>query len=76
MSLMSSGLAKTILQRTVQGKRRKCRQKRRWEDNIKERTGMDVASSTREDEDRTTWKEIVIKSSKVPPTTSQGYHRD
>ena len=32
----SSGLAKTILQGTVQGKRRKCRQKKRWKDNFKE----------------------------------------
>ena len=33
---MSSGLAKTILHGTVKGKRRKGRQKKRWEDNIKE----------------------------------------
>ena len=36
---MSSGLAKTILQGTVKGKRKRGRQKKRWEDNIKERTG-------------------------------------
>ena len=40
------GLAKTILQGTVKGKRRRGRQKERWEDIIKERTGMDFASST------------------------------
>ena len=43
----SSGLAKTILQCTVKGKRKGGRQKKRWEDNIKEWTGMDFASSTR-----------------------------
>ena len=43
----SSGLAKTILQGTVKGKRNRGRQKNRWEDNIKEWTGMDFASSTR-----------------------------
>ena len=32
----SSGLAKTILQGTVQGGRRRGRQRKRWEDNIKE----------------------------------------
>ena len=32
----SSRLAKTILQGTVQGKIRKGRQKKKWEDNIKE----------------------------------------
>ena len=36
----SSGMAKTILQGTVKGARRKGRQKKRWEDNIKEWTGM------------------------------------
>ena len=43
----SSGLAKTILQGTVKGKRKRGRQKKRWEDNIKEWTGMDFACSTR-----------------------------
>ena len=38
--LRSSGLAKTILQGTVTGKRRG-RQKKRWEDNMNEWTGMD-----------------------------------
>ena len=35
----SSGLAKTILQGTVQGGRRRGRQRKRWEDSIKEWTG-------------------------------------
>ena len=39
----SSGLAKAILQGTVQGKRRD-RQKKRREDNITEWTGIDFAS--------------------------------
>ena len=47
----SSSLAKTILQGTVTGKRRKCKQKKKWEDNIKEWTGMEG---------------IVVKSSVVP----------
>ena len=48
----SSGLAKTILQGTVKGKRKRGRQKKRWEDNIKKWTGMDFASSTRAAENR------------------------
>ena len=48
-----SGLAKTIVQGTVKGKRKRGRQKKRWEDNIKEWTGMDFASSTRAAENRT-----------------------
>ena len=43
----SSGLAKTILQGTVKGKRKRSRQKKRWADNIKEWTVMDFASSAR-----------------------------
>ena len=62
----SSGLAKTILQSTVKGKRKRGRQKKRWEDNIKEWTGMDFASSTRAAENRTRWKGIVANSSVVP----------
>ena len=41
----SSGMAKTILQGTVKGARRKGRQKKRWEDNIKEWTGMEFGDS-------------------------------
>ena len=40
---------------------RKGRQKKRWEDNIKEWTEMDFAGSTRTALDRTRWKEIVLK---------------
>ena len=62
----SSGLAKTILQGTVKGKRKRGRQKKRWEDNIKEWTGMDLASSIRAAENRSKWKGIVANSSVVP----------
>ncbi|MCG7869865.1 MAG: hypothetical protein JAY74_26275 [Candidatus Thiodiazotropha taylori] len=67
----SSGLAKTILQGTVKGKRKRGRQKKRWEDNIKEWTGMDFASSTRAAENRTRWKGIVANSSVVPRRPSK-----
>ena len=65
----SSGLAKTILQGTVKGKRKRGRQKRRWEDNIKEWTGMDFASSTRAAENRSRWN--VAHSSVVPRRPSK-----
>ena len=67
----SSGLAKTILQDTVKGKRKRGRQKNRWEDNIKEWTGMDFASSTRVAENRTRLKGIVANSSVVPRRPSE-----
>ena len=63
---MSSGLAKTILHGTVKGQRKRGRQKKRLEDNIKEWTGMDFASSPRASENRSRWKGIVANSSVVP----------
>ena len=65
----SSGLAKTILQGTVKGKRG--RQKKRWEDNIKEWTGLHFASSTRAAENRSRWKGTVANSSVVPRRPSK-----
>ena len=62
----SSGLAKTILQGTVNGTRRRGRQRKRWEDNVNEWAGLSFAASQRAVEDRAKWKEIVIKSSKMP----------
>ena len=43
----SSGLAKTILQGTVNGGRRQGRQRKRWEDNIREWTDLEFAKSQR-----------------------------
>ena len=43
----SSALAKTILQGTVKGGRRQGRQNKRWEDNIREWTGLEFGKSQR-----------------------------
>ena len=43
----SLGLAKTILQGTVKGRRRQGRQRKRWEDNISEWTGLEFGRSQR-----------------------------
>ena len=59
-------MAKTILQETVKGASRRGRQKKRWEDNIKEWTGMGFADSLRATEDREGWKGIVAAPSVVP----------
>ena len=61
----SSGMAKTVLQGTVKGARRRGRQKR-WEDNIKEWTRMGLGDSLRAAEDREGWNGIVATSSVVP----------
>ena len=48
----SSGLAKTTLQGTEKGGRRQGRQKKRWEDNIREWTGLEFAKSQKAVENR------------------------
>ena len=57
---------RTILQGTVKGARGRGRQKKRWDDNIKEWTGMGFGDSLRAAEDREGWKGIVATSSVVP----------
>ena len=48
----SSGLVKTILQGTVKGETRQGRQRKRWEDNIREWTGLEFAETKRAVENR------------------------
>ena len=48
----SSGLAKTILQDTVRGGKRQGRQRKKWEDNIREWTGLEFGKSQRAVENR------------------------
>ena len=48
----SPGLAKTILQGTVKGRRRQGRQRKRWEDNVREWIGLELAKSQRAVENR------------------------
>ena len=66
----SLGLAKTILQGTVKGGRRRGRQWKRWEDNIREWTGLEYAKSQRAVESREKWRKLVAKSSVVPQRPS------
>ena len=61
----SSGMARTILQGTVKGARWRGRRQKRWEDNIKEWTGMGFGDSLRAAEDRDGWKGTVATSSVV-----------
>ena len=62
----SSGLAKTILQGTVKGVRRQDRQRKRWEDNIREWTGLEFGKSQMAEENREKWRKLVSKSSVLP----------
>ena len=63
----SSGLAKTVLKGTVKGRRGQDRQRKRWENNIREWTSLEFAKSQRAVGNREKWKKLVVKSSVVPP---------
>ena len=67
----SSGLAKTILRGTVKGGRRQGGQRKRWEDNIREWTGLEFGKSQRAVENREKWRKLVAKSSVVPQRPSR-----
>ena len=58
-------LAKAILQVTVKGGRRQGRQKKKWEDNIREWTGLGFAKSQRTVEYSENWRKLVVQSSVV-----------
>ena len=66
----SSGLAKAILQGTVKGGRRQGRQRKRWEDDIKKWTGLEIKSQ-RAVENREKWRKLVVKSSVLSQQQSQ-----
>ena len=59
-------LAKTLLLGTVKVGRRQGRQRKRWEDDITEWTGLEFAKSERAVENREKWRKLVVKSSVVP----------
>ena len=56
---------------TVKGGRRQGRQRKRWEDNIREWTGLEFAKSQRAVENRGKWRKLVAKSSVVPQQPSR-----
>ena len=68
--IRGGGLAKTVLQGTVRGGRKRGRQKKRWEDNIAEWTGLKLSEAIRHAEDREKWRELVYRSSAVPQQQS------
>ena len=71
----SSGLAKTILHGTGKGGRRPDRQRKRWEDNIREWTSLRFTKSQRAVVNREKWAELVVKSSVVPKRSSRSRDR-
>ena len=67
--LRSNGLSKMCLQGTVNGGRKRGRQKTRWEDNVKEWTGLSWNEILQKARDREEWRRIV-RSSPVAPQRS------
>ena len=61
----SSGLTKSMLQSTMKGGRRQGKQKKRWEDNIREWIGLEFAKSQRAVEKREKWRKLFVKSTVV-----------
>ena len=59
------------MQGTVKGGRRQGRQRKRWEDNIREWTSLEFVKSQRAVENREKWRKVVVKSSVVPQRPSQ-----
>ena len=64
--IRSKGLAKMILQGTVQGGRRNGRQKKRWEDNLSEWSGLGLDGALRKAQNREEWRKVVVRSSLMP----------
>ena len=71
----STGLAKMILQGTVQGGRRKGRQKKRWEDNVTEWIGLKLGEALRKAEHKEEWRKVVAQSSLVPQRSTRSRDR-
>ena len=67
----SSGLAKTIQQGTVQGGRQRGRQRKQWEDNIKEWTGLEWNILLPKAENSKQWRMLVVKSTVVPQRSAR-----
>ena len=70
-----TGFVKPILQGTVQGGRRRGRQKKRWEDNIPEWTGMTLGAAMRKADSRKEWREPVARSSVVSQRSTRLWER-
>ena len=71
----SPGLAKTVLQGTVQGGRPRGRQRKRWEDNTKEWTGLEWNILLRKAENREEWRKLVVKCTVVPQRSARQRYR-
>lgn len=65
-------LSKTILQGSVEGKRRRGRQRKAWNDNIKECTGRNLSTLMRATENREEWKALTAQVTNAAPLRPSG----
>ena len=63
-------LSRTILQGTVEGGRKRGRQRKSWSDNVKSWTEMTTPQLLTAAIDRPTWRRMSASSAQSPPTTS------
>ena len=70
-------VSKTIFLGTVKGERERKlgRPRKRWEDNIREWTGLEFGRFQRAVENREKWRKLVAKSSVVPQRPSRSRDR-
>ena len=55
----------------MKGGRRQGRQRKRWEGNIRDWTGLEFAKSQRAVKNMEKWRKLVVKSSVVPQRSSR-----
>ena len=73
ISRRDGSLAKTIMQGTLEGSRRRGRPRKSWVDNIHDWTGLDSPTLTRTSQDRRDWRRIVKTASSRPPNDPLGH---
>ena len=61
--------------RTVQGGRRRGRQRKRWDGNIKEWTGLEWNIMLQKAENRKEWRKLVVQSTVVPQRSARLWDR-
>ena len=71
LPFIRSGQNHLARQGSVKGGRRRGGQRKRWEDNIREWTGLEFGKSQRAAEKRGKWRKLVAKLSVVPQRPSR-----
>ena len=73
-TLRHDGLCKTVLQGTVEGQRKRGRQRKQWQDNIKEWTGKSIQELNVTARNRDEWRRLVKSAARMSPRRSTAGH--